>query len=76
MTDQIAPTASPASTGFNDAYKTLQANAEILRAQGDLDIDRLVPIVQQSAQAYQVCKDRIAAVREALQEHLKESDAK
>lgn len=58
--------------GFNAAYKTLQDNAEKLRKQGELDIDSLVPIVQQSAAAYAICKERIAAVRVALQEHLKE----
>jgi exodeoxyribonuclease VII small subunit len=58
--------------GFNAAYKTLQANAEKLRRQDDLDIDSLVPIVQESAAAYAVCKERIAAVRAALQEHLKD----
>jgi exodeoxyribonuclease VII small subunit len=61
-----------AETGFNAAYKTLQDNAEKLRKQGELDIDSLVPIVQQSAAAYAICKERIAAVRLALQEHLKD----
>lgn len=64
--------AAEAETGFNAAYKTLQDNAEKLRKQGELDIDSLVPIVQQSAAAYAICKERIAAVRLALQEHLKE----
>jgi exodeoxyribonuclease VII small subunit len=61
-----------AQTGFNAAYKTLQSNADKLRRQDDLDIDSLVPIVQQSAEAYAICKARIAAVRAALQEHLKD----
>ncbi|WP_194727337.1 exodeoxyribonuclease VII small subunit [Noviherbaspirillum malthae] len=61
--------------GFNAAYKILQTNAEKLRRQDDLDIDSLVPIVEESAKAYQVCKERIAAVRAALQEHLKEDAA-
>lgn len=61
-----------AEKGFNAAYKTLQDNAEKLRKQGELDIDSLVPIVQQSAVAFAICKERIAAVRLALQEHLKE----
>jgi len=61
--------------GFNAAYKILQANAEKLRRQDDLDIDSLVPIVEESAKAYQVCKERIAAVRAALQEHLKDDAA-
>lgn len=60
---------------FNAAYKTLQLNAEKLRKQDDLDIDSLVPIVEQSAAAYRICKDRIAAVRLALQEHIKVDDA-
>ncbi|MDB5794546.1 MAG: hypothetical protein JWR25_925, partial [Noviherbaspirillum sp.] len=50
-----------AEAGFNAAYKTLQTNAEKLRKQEDLDIDSLVPIVEQSAAAYRICKDRIAA---------------
>ena len=58
--------------GFNAAYKILQTNAEKLRRQDDLDIDSLVPIVEESAKSYQVCKERNAAVRAALQEHLKE----
>jgi exodeoxyribonuclease VII small subunit len=61
--------------GFNAAYKILQTNAEKLRRQDDLDIDGLVPIVEESAKAYQVCKERIAVVRAALQEHLKEDTA-
>lgn len=60
------------TAGFNAAYKILQLNAEKLRNQNDLDIDSLVPIVEESAIAYGVCKERIAAVRLALQEHLKE----
>jgi exodeoxyribonuclease VII small subunit len=60
--------------GFNEAYQTLKANAEKLRNQDDLDIDALVPIVQQSAAAYAVCKERIAAVRAVLAEHLNDAD--
>ncbi|MES2206681.1 MAG: exodeoxyribonuclease VII small subunit [Pseudomonadota bacterium] len=60
------------ATGFNEAYRTLQNNAEKLRKQDDLDIDSLVPIVEQSAAAYRVCKERIEAVRVALEQHLKE----
>jgi len=63
------------ANGFNAAYKTLQVNAEKLRRQEDLDIDSLVPIVEQSAAAYRICKERIAAVRAALEQHLKEDNA-
>lgn len=61
--------------GFNAAYKTLKDNAEKLRNQSELDIDSLVPIVQESAEAYAVCKERIEAVRATLAEHLKETTA-
>jgi exodeoxyribonuclease VII small subunit len=59
-------------SGFNAAYKILQTHAEKLRKQDDLDIDSLVPIVQESAAAYAMCKNWIAAVRAALPEHLQE----
>lgn len=59
--------------GFNLAYQKLKANAEKLRNQAELDIDGLVPIVQESAAAYAICKERIAAVRATLAEHLKET---
>ena len=60
--------------GFNAAYKQLQINVEKLRRQDDLDTDSLVPIVEQSAKAYTICKERIAAVGAALALHLKEED--
>lgn len=58
--------------GFNEAYATLQKNAEKLRSQDDLDVDSLVPIVKASAEAYAICKARIASVRAALADDLKE----
>jgi exodeoxyribonuclease VII small subunit len=61
--------------GFNVAYQKLKANAEKLRNQSELDIDGLVPIVQESAAAYAICKERIAAVRATLAEHLNDSNA-
>lgn len=61
--------------GFNAAYQTLKANAEKLRNQAELDIDGLVPIVQESAAAYAICKERIAAVRATLAEHLKDDNS-
>lgn len=66
MTNEISKPES-----FNASYKILQQNAEKLRTQQDLDIDGLVPIVEESAKAYGICKERIHAVRLALEEHLK-----
>lgn len=59
-----------ASTSFNENFLVLQRNAERLREEKDLDIDSLVPLVEESAKAYQVCKARIEAVKQALEAHL------
>lgn len=55
---------------FNQNFKVLQQNAEKLRNNTEMDIDALVPLVEQSTQAYQLCKERIAAVKAALAKHI------
>lgn len=57
-------------SSFNAAYEVLRRNAELLRDQEDLDIDRLVPLVEQSMQAYRICRSRLDAVRAALESRL------
>jgi exodeoxyribonuclease VII small subunit len=56
---------------FNQAYGVLKANADKLRNQQDLDIDALVPLVDESSKAFAICRDRIQAVKAALAEHLR-----
>lgn len=55
---------------FNDAFQVLQRNAETLRRQTEPDIDRRVPLVEESLQAYAICKQRLEAVRQALEAQL------
>ena len=55
---------------FNDAYRVLQRNAETLRRQTEPDIDSLVPLVEESVRAYAICKQRLEAVRQALETQL------
>jgi exodeoxyribonuclease VII small subunit len=55
---------------FNDAFQVLQRNAETLRRQTEPDIDRLVPLVEESLHAYAICKQRLEAVRQALEVQL------
>lgn len=55
---------------FNENFKILQQNAERLRGNGEMDIDALVPLVEQSTKAYQICKTRITAVKTALAKHM------
>lgn len=55
---------------FNESFKILQQNAERLRGNGEMDIDALVPLVEESTKAYQICKTRIEAVKAALAKHV------
>lgn len=51
---------------FKDAYLILKKNAEHLEQAGELDIDNLVTIVEESLNAYKICQSRIDAVESAL----------
>lgn len=55
---------------FRTAYGTLQKNAELLRTQREPDLDNLLEVVTQSVEAYRVCKSRIDAVEQALEQAL------
>ena len=55
---------------FKAAYATLQRHAQSLRAQQEPDIDNLTTIVSESVEAYKICKQRIDAVEEALEQSI------
>lgn len=52
---------------FREAYDVLQRHAETLRNQDEPNIDDLLTIVNESVDAYKVCKERIDAVEKALE---------
>ncbi len=60
--------------GFNENFRILKENVEKLRNQDQMDIDALVPLVEQSTAAYKICKERIDAVKKALAQHLSDLD--
>ncbi len=51
---------------FKEAFAILKTNAEKLESQGEPDIDNLLVTIEQSVQAYKVCKDRIDAAEKAM----------
>lgn len=51
---------------FKQAFEILKQNAAQLEQQQEPDIDQLMDIVNESMQAYNVCKQRIEAVQQAL----------
>jgi len=55
---------------YREAYAVLQRHAQHLRDQDEPDLDELLPIVRESAVAYEFCKSRIDAVEQALKEAL------
>lgn len=57
-------------TTFKDAYAVLQKHAETLRTQKEPNIDELLTVVTESVEAYKVCKVRIDAVSQALEQAL------
>ena len=60
---------------FNQSYQQLNSIAQKLRNQSEPDIDALVPMVEEATKAYQVCKQRIENVKQALKDHFKEQEA-
>jgi len=58
---------------FKDAYGVLQRHAETLRNQREPNIDELLGIVNESIEAYKVCRTRIEAVEQALEQALGEA---
>lgn len=55
---------------FDQAYAVLKRNADILSHPQEPSIDQLLPLVEESLQAYQICKTRLAAIQQALAPHL------
>jgi exodeoxyribonuclease VII small subunit len=51
---------------YKENYDKLRKIAEHLNQPDQLDIDELVPLVDEAAKAYQICKKRIDAVEKAL----------
>lgn len=54
---------------YQSEMSKLKNNADLLRG-GEVDIDQLLPIVKESVEAYEFCKARIEAVRQAMGNYL------
>ncbi len=61
---------SQKSESFKENYKKLQQIAQKLSDTSEVDIDELVPMVDEATRAYQLCKSRIEAVEMALNNRL------
>ena len=66
---------------MNQTEKTYQQNYQILESvvqqlsqNQNIDIDQLLPMVDQASEAYKFCKSRIDAVESALSERFNQQD--
>ncbi|MBE0493346.1 MAG: exodeoxyribonuclease VII small subunit [Thiomicrospira sp.] len=70
MTAKVQTKASAKAESFKQNYARLQEIAEQLTHAEEVDIDQLVPMVDDASRAYQVCKSRLDAVEAALSKRL------
>ena len=61
---------SQKSESFKENYQKLEQIAQKLSDTSEVDIDELVPMVDEATRAYQLCKSRIEAVETALNNRL------
>jgi exodeoxyribonuclease VII small subunit len=59
---------------FKENYAKLQQIANQLTQTDEVDIDHLVPMVDEASRAYQICKSRLDAVEAALSQRLDKDD--
>lgn len=57
---------SEEATTYLENYQKLKNIAETIRDQTELDIDKLVTLVEQATDAYKKCQARIEAVEKVL----------
>jgi exodeoxyribonuclease VII small subunit len=57
---------SEEATTYLENYQKLKSIAETIRDQTELDIDKLVTMVEQATDAYKKCQARIEAVEKVL----------
>ena len=61
------PAAKKAPVTYREAYAALARIAAELE-NGEADLDRVLPLIQEAQAAYEICRGRIEALQEALGE--------
>lgn len=59
---------------YQENYLKLQTIAQKLSQSDSIDIDELVPMVDEATRAYQLCQSRIEAVEKALNKRLEKAE--
>ncbi|MBN2606831.1 MAG: exodeoxyribonuclease VII small subunit [Thiotrichales bacterium] len=66
--------AQNAENSYQKNYEKLQEIAQKLSQSDNIDIDELVPMVDEATRAYTLCQSRIEAVESALNKRLDKVD--
>ena len=68
-----APKKAASAMTYRDAYASLTRIAAELES-GEADLDRVLPLIEEAQAAYEVCRERIEALRFALGEEGDEAE--
>ncbi|WP_310582023.1 exodeoxyribonuclease VII small subunit [Deinococcus sp.] len=68
-----APKKAASAMTYRDAYASLARIAAELES-GEADLDRVLPLIEEAQAAYEVCRERIEALRSALGEEGDEAE--
>ena len=55
---------------FTPNYEELKQIAEHLRVQREVNIDELIPMIEKATKAYNICRERLEAVKTALDQYM------
>ncbi|TSA87745.1 exodeoxyribonuclease VII small subunit [Deinococcus detaillensis] len=67
MSARKAPAGAAKTQSYRAAYQQLNSIAAELEA-GETDLDKVLPLLTQAQAAYEICRERIDALRAALDE--------
>jgi len=74
-TDSDSPDDGANAAGiYAQNREILRGIAERLRTETDIDIDELIPLVDQASAAYKACRQRVEAVEKTILERLPPTD--
>ena len=62
--------ASKSKASYQASFKVLEEISERLQSNELVDVDELIPLMDQATQAYNVCKERLEAVEKALESRI------
>ena len=70
--DRAGDVAGADAASYARNREVLRRIAHRLRSETDIDIDELVPLIDQASAAYKACRERVDAVEQLVRERLQQ----